>query len=57
MTKNEFETMYLLRDVDGDTVMNQSPCPFLLEDNRCRIYEIRPVACRAYPHSGDLDFF
>ncbi|MBT8229640.1 MAG: YkgJ family cysteine cluster protein [Bacteroidia bacterium] len=53
----EFETRYLQRDSDGDRVMNQSPCPFLLEDNRCRIYLVRPAACKTYPHSGDGDFF
>lgn len=29
------------------------PCPFLQEDNRCGIYEKRPVTCRAYSCVGD----
>lgn len=57
MTKTGFQSEYLTKDNDGDTVINQSPCPFLMEDNRCRIYEIRPSACKAYPHSGESDFF
>jgi Fe-S-cluster containining protein len=37
-------------DEDGDTVMNATPCPFLLSDNACSVYEFRPIACRDYPH-------
>lgn len=29
------------------------PCPFLQEDNRCGIYEVRPYTCRAYTCIGD----
>jgi Fe-S-cluster containining protein len=57
MRPSEFERIYLRMDEDGDRVFKQSPCSFLEEDNRCRIYEVRPSACRAYPHSGDFDFF
>ncbi len=42
---------YLRKDEDGDWVMKTSPCPFLLEDNRCLVYEDRPRACRTYPHT------
>lgn len=42
---------YLKRDEEGDWIMNSSPCPFLLEDNRCSVYEDRPRACRTYPHT------
>ena len=52
----EFEKQYLKVDEDGDTVMNQSPCPFLLADNKCFVYEFRPKACRAYPHTNNLEF-
>jgi Fe-S-cluster containining protein len=27
------------------------PCPFLGTDNRCTIYEVRPVACAEYPYT------
>ena len=56
MKPAEFERQYLLEDEDGDTVMNTSPCPFLLKDNKCMIYDIRPKACRQYPHTDNLDF-
>jgi len=55
MTEGAFYAQYLRRDEDGDTVMNASPCPFLEQDHRCSIYEHRPKACRAYPHT-DQDF-
>jgi uncharacterized protein len=51
-----FERTYLIEDEDGDTVMNASPCPFLLANNECMIYDIRPRACRQFPHTNDLDF-
>ncbi len=56
MTPTEFERKYLTVDEDGDTVMNATPCPFLEVDNKCSIYEIRPRACRQYPHTNYLDF-
>ena len=47
-----FTHHHLHRDEDGDWVLNQAPCPFLQqEDNRCGIYEVRPEACREYPHT------
>jgi uncharacterized protein len=56
MKPAEFEAQYLTVDEDGDTVMNTTPCPFLLEDRKCMIYDIRPKACRQFPHTNDLDF-
>lgn len=56
MKPAEFETQYLMVDEDGDTVLNTTPCPFLLEDRKCMIYDIRPKACRQFPHTNELDF-
>ena len=56
MKPAEFEETYLTVDEDGDTVMNQSPCPFLLEDHTCFIYEVRPKACRQFPHTDEMTF-
>ena len=47
----EFETQYLRVDEDDDRVLQQVPCTFLEEDNKCSIYEVRPKACREYPHT------
>lgn len=43
---------YLYMDEEGDFVLQQAPCPFLAADNRCKIYESRPTACREYPHTN-----
>lgn len=51
MKAADFEIKYLRTDEDGDKVLQQVPCFFLLEDNSCSIYEVRPKACREYPHT------
>jgi len=48
---------YLELDNDGDYVFRQAPCPFLLPDNYCSIYEVRPRACREYPHTDRKRFY
>ena len=53
---NRFISEYLTVDEDGDKVMKTVPCVFLEEDNKCRIYEVRPRACREYPHTDDFQF-
>jgi len=47
----DFMEKYVRTDEDGDWVMKSLPCPFLGEDNYCRVYEARPKACRDYPHT------
>jgi uncharacterized protein len=46
-----FVQNYLVVDEDGDYVFRSMPCPFLGSDNYCSIYDIRPKACREYPHT------
>lgn len=46
-----FIEKYLRIDEDNDYVLKSSPCPFLADDNYCRVYEDRPKACREYPHT------
>lgn len=48
---SELTEKYLHIDEDGDWVLNNSPCHFLDNDNYCKIYEVRPKACREYPHT------
>ncbi len=51
-TEKKFIQTYLHMDEEQDYVLNFAPCPFLdLSDNKCTIYEIRPLACREYPHT------
>ena len=53
---SEFVSRYLKEDEEGDFVFNNSPCPFLMDDNYCSIYEVRPRACREYPHTDRKRF-
>ncbi len=46
-----FIEKYLHIDEENDYVFNDTPCPFLLKDNYCILYESRPKACREYPHT------
>jgi Fe-S-cluster containining protein len=47
----ELIQQYLYIDEDKDYVFKQTPCPFLMPDNYCMVYEDRPKACREYPHT------
>lgn len=49
---SQFIANYLHMDNEGDYVLNSSPCVFLQEDNKCEVYEDRPLACREYPHTN-----
>jgi hypothetical protein len=51
-----FIDTYLRVDEDNDHVLQQVPCTFLGEDNYCSIYDVRPKACREYPHTDRKDF-
>ncbi|HUH73771.1 MAG TPA: YkgJ family cysteine cluster protein [Chitinophagales bacterium] len=48
---SSFYSTYISKDDDGDQVFKKSPCVFLGADNFCSIYEVRPSACREYPHT------
>lgn len=52
MKPGSFSAQYLRKDEDGDYVLHSSPCPFLLGDQSCSVYEARPKACREYPHTN-----
>lgn len=54
---SEFFETYLKIDEDKDMVLKSSPCPFLLADNTCFVYEDRPQACRQYPHTDRKRFY
>lgn len=51
MKPGSFVEQYLRVDEDKDWVLKSSPCPFLEDDNKCKIYDSRPKACREYPHT------
>jgi Fe-S-cluster containining protein len=51
-SEKQFIANYLHMDNDGDYVLNEAPCTFLdWSTNKCNIYDIRPLACREYPHT------
>lgn len=50
--ERDFIQNYLEMDEEQDWVLKTSPCSFLnLENNKCDIYDVRPNACREYPHT------
>lgn len=57
MKTADFMNQYILTDEDGDLVFSEHPCPFLLPDNYCMVYESRPKACREYPHTDRKRFY
>lgn len=52
----QFVDTYLKVDEDNDYVLQSVPCTFLGADNYCSIYDVRPKACREYPHTNRKDF-
>ncbi len=52
----QFIQQYLKIDEDNDYVLQQVPCAFLGDDNYCSIYEVRPKACREFPHTNRKKF-
>ena len=53
----QFISTYLRMDEDRDYVLKTSPCAFLGADNKCDIYEDRPLACREYPHTNRKNMY
>ncbi len=52
----QFIIQFLQIDEDNDYVLQNVPCTFLDTDNYCSIYEIRPKACREFPHTDRKKF-
>lgn len=52
----QFINQYLRIDEDNDYVLHSVPCTFLGTDNYCSIYEVRPKACREFPHTDRKKF-
>lgn len=53
---SQFIDQYLRVDEENDYVLQQVPCAFLGTDNYCSIYEVRPKACREFPHTNRKKF-
>lgn len=52
----EFQQKYLRVDEENDLVLQTVPCVFLDAENYCLIYDVRPKACREYPHTDRKKF-
>ncbi|MFV0530958.1 MAG: YkgJ family cysteine cluster protein [Flavobacteriales bacterium] len=53
----QFVNQYLRLDEDQDYVFQSMPCPFLGSDHYCSIYEVRPKACKEFPHTNRKKFY
>ena len=52
----QFISNFLQVDEDNDYVLQSVPCTFLDNDNECMIYDVRPKACREFPHTDRKKF-
>jgi uncharacterized protein len=56
LRESKFVEKYIKTDEDGDYVFQNMPCPFIESSNYCMVYEVRPKACREYPHTDQRKF-
>lgn len=56
MKVHQFISQFLYFDEDNFYVLKTAPCHFLGVDNECMIYDVRPKACREYPHTNRKKF-
>ncbi|NND62731.1 MAG: YkgJ family cysteine cluster protein [Flavobacteriaceae bacterium] len=56
MKPQKFIETYLRVDDENDYVLQSVPCTFLGADNYCSIYDVRPKACREFPHTDRKKF-
>ena len=52
----QFIDQHLRIDEEQDYVLQSVPCTFLDEENACLIYDVRPKACREFPHTDRKKF-
>ncbi len=55
-TAKFIETHLEAEEEDGPYKARRKPCPFLGDDDRCTIYDVRPTVCREYPHTDKEGF-
>lgn len=56
MKSQQFINQFLRIDEDNDYVLQSVPCTFLGADNYCSIYDVRPKACKEFPHTDRKKF-
>ncbi|MBI1838087.1 MAG: YkgJ family cysteine cluster protein [Flavobacteriia bacterium] len=57
LAEKNFISNYLKLDDEKDYVLKNSPCVFLGNDNKCNIYDIRPLACKEFPHTDRKNIY
>jgi Fe-S-cluster containining protein len=52
-SERDFIDAFLVQDKeeDGVYIIKDKPCCFLAADGKCRIYDVRPLVCRDFPHT------
>lgn len=50
------ESMEKIIDYYFLELLENKPCPFRDENNRCKIYEVRPLNCRLFGHWREQDY-
>ncbi len=53
----QFEKKYLRIDEDNDWILQKVPCSFLGTDDACTIYDVRPKACKEFPHTNQKKIY
>lgn len=53
----QFIAQYLRIDEEDDYVLQNVPCTFLDAENYCMIYDVRPKACKEFPHTDRHKFY
>jgi uncharacterized protein len=56
MARDKFIAAYLEPVEEGLYRTKMTPFPFLGDDSRCTIYEVRPEKCQGYPFTDKPDF-
>lgn len=57
MAPAAFRKKWLYKEAEtGDWMNVSTPCQFLQADNKCSIYEVRPVDCAEFPHHHKKPF-
>lgn len=57
MESQQFAAIYLAKlQGDDQSIPRSKPCPFLGEDDRCVIYEVRPASCADFPCTNKARF-
>lgn len=57
MKPADFKTRWLKKEPkSGHWVNTSQPCQFLLPDNKCSVYAIRPADCAGFPHHEKQPF-